>query len=140
MAAFTVSGIENLSFDVFLELEDTAEEMLLAEAEIVEAKQKSVGKSMGVYDENSNIHVINKITHGKLIKADDEYRIFVYPQGKRTRYNTTSTNSEIAFMNEYGKAGQPARPWITTANAQAEESALDAAEKIFDTWLKENDT
>lgn len=139
MATFSINGIDDCLDDFKAMLEggkDLANDMLLAEADIVEDKQKSVGRSMGVYDETSNIHVVNKIGHTKIKKDSDGYKMFVYPQGKRTRNGITTTNSEIAFINEYGKSGQPARPFITTANAQAEAKAIDAAEKVYDNWLK----
>ena len=143
MATLSVNGFDDLtiSLEALIEGgEDLAQDMLEAEADIVEAKQKSVGRTMGVYDESSgsSIHVVNKVTHGKMQNKDDEYRMFVYPQGSRTRANTTSTNSEIGFINEYGKTGQAARPWITTANSQCEEQALDAAEDVYNKYLKEN--
>ena len=142
MATMSVNGFEgvNVSFNALLQGgKALATDMLTAEAEIVQAKQKSVGRQMGVYDPSSSVHTVEKVTHGNVVKKDDEYRMFVYPQGSRTRGNTTTRNAEIAFINEYGKTGQAARPWITTANAQAEEKALDAAEDVYDKFLKEND-
>ena len=45
-------------------------------------------------------------------------------------------NAEVAFVNEYGKTSQPARPFIRRANAESErEATLAAAEVMFD-WQK----
>lgn len=143
MATLSVDGLKE--FEMSLEAiveggKSLAKQILEAEAAVVEAKQKSVGRAMGVYDETSgsSIHVINKVTHGKMQSKNNEYRMFVYPQGTRTRGYTESTNSEIGFINEYGKTGQAARPWISTADSQCEEQALDAAGEVFDKFLEEN--
>lgn len=46
--------------------------------------------------------------------------------------------SEIAFVNEHGKRGQPARPFIATANELYKDEASEAAQKPFDGWLSRN--
>lgn len=46
--------------------------------------------------------------------------------------------SEIAFVNEFGKRGQPARPFIATANELYQDDASEAAQKHFDSWLSKN--
>lgn len=44
---------------------------------------------------------------------------------------------EIAFINEYGKKSQPARPFIKKAQAQSKDPAADAAHKVLDEYISE---
>lgn len=45
-------------------------------------------------------------------------------------------NAEIAFINEYGKKKQPARPFIKTANTISDEPSKKAGFDVYDDWLK----
>lgn len=44
--------------------------------------------------------------------------------------------AEIAFINEYGKKSQPARPFIKTANELSDEPSKKAGLDVYDAWLK----
>jgi hypothetical protein len=44
--------------------------------------------------------------------------------------------AEIAFVNEYGKKSQPARPFIKTANTISDEPSKKAGFAVYDDWLK----
>lgn len=44
--------------------------------------------------------------------------------------------AEIAFVNEYGKKSQPARPFIKTANTISDEPSKKAGFDVYDDWLK----
>ena len=44
--------------------------------------------------------------------------------------------AEIAFVNEYGKTGQPARPFIKVANELSDEPSKKAGRDKYDAWLK----
>jgi hypothetical protein len=44
--------------------------------------------------------------------------------------------AEIAFINEYGKKSQPARPFIKTANTISDEPSKKAGFAVYDDWLK----
>lgn len=116
------------------------EKMLNAEAVVVQEAQKKTAKSMGVYDESGrNIggHMADSITVGnRVYKSADGAVQYVYPKGSRRRKNSTASNAEIAFINEFGKQGQPPRPFIRTANEASAEKAVEAAEKVHDDFLK----
>lgn len=43
--------------------------------------------------------------------------------------------AEIAFVNEYGKKSQPARPFIKTANTISDEPSRKAGFDVYDKWL-----
>lgn len=47
-------------------------------------------------------------------------------------------NAAIAFINEYGARGTPARPFMTKAVDDKEEEAQDAGEAVFETWHEIN--
>lgn len=61
--------------------------------------------------------------------------IYVSPKGTRSDGNKRR-NAEVAFVNEYGKAGQPARPFINTANEKSADAAVEAAAGVYDKYLK----
>lgn len=144
MARLSTNGIAELSVDLAGFGESAGkmiEAMLNAEAEIVKEAQKKTARSMGVYDESGrNIggHMADSITVGsRVYKSADGAVQYVYPKGSRRRKNTNSSNAEIAFINEFGKNGQPPRPFIRTANESSAEKAVEAAEKVHDNFLKQ---
>ena len=56
--------------------------------------------------------------------------------GSRKRGKTTTRNAEIAFVNEYGKRGQPARPFIGTAMSRSADEITAPAEKVIGDWIE----
>lgn len=133
MAHLSVNGLDNLflSMEEAAKLPDTvAESMLLAEARIVEEAQVFYGRGMGVYDTGDTLR---SITHGKMKRDRDGWRMYVYPQGVNQH---GERNAAVAFINEYGKRNQVPRPFIATANEAAATAAADAAAKIYDEFLK----
>ena len=71
----------------------------------------------------------------KLKKTSDGRAIYVYPKGTR-RHGNKRRAAEVAFVDEFGKQGQPARPFIQTANEKAADPATDAAARVYDGFLK----
>lgn len=71
----------------------------------------------------------------KLKKTADGRAIYVYPKGTR-RHGNKRRAAEVAFVDEFGKHGQPARPFIQTANEKAADRATDAAARVYDDFLK----
>ena len=45
-------------------------------------------------------------------------------------------NAEIAFINEYGKRGVPARNFIRKANEQSAAASTQAAAAVYDKYLQ----
>lgn len=43
--------------------------------------------------------------------------------------------AEIAFVNEYGKKSQPARPFIQKSIKEADQAGAEAARDVLDAWL-----
>ena len=137
MASVEISGMGEtiLSMEQVAELSGTGvlDEMLEAEAEIVAKQQQSTARSMGVVDTGETAR---SVTSSSPKEGEDGRECYVYFSGSRTRFGTTTRNSEIAFINEYGKTGQAARPFVQTANAKAESRAVQAAEDVYDSYLR----
>lgn len=132
MAKCTSQGLDALVLDM-AELaalpDDVISDILNAEADVVVEAQKEMAKSMGVVDTGTMVASIKK---GTVKSYSGEKRIYVTPYG--TNYNGVK-NTTVAFMNEFGKTGQPARPFILTANEKAADSAVEAGEKIYNSYL-----
>jgi len=132
MGSITTIGLENLIDDLssLAQIPDTViDDILTAQADVIEPEQRKMAKSMGVYRTGVTKGSIKrtKIKIGK----DGKY-LDIYPQGKNTAGNT---NAEVAFVNEFGKKNQPARPFIRTANENKTDQAVEQARKVLDTFI-----
>lgn len=135
MATLNTNGLEGLemSLDELAQLpEEVERDMLLAEAGVIERAQRQKGLAYGVHRTGVTLA---SIAHGKVKTEDDGKAMYVYPRGKNAR---GARNSEVAFINEYGKTGQPPRPFIRDANEEAVDEAVGEAEKIYNEWLDKN--
>lgn len=136
MARLEVNGLSELS----LSLEEMAsipeevlDEMLNAQADVIADAQKKKARAYGVYKTGG---VIASIRKGKIKRLRDGKSIMVSFQGSRQRGNISTREAEIAFINEFGKRNQPARPFIRDANESAADGAIQASETVYDNWLK----
>jgi len=139
---FTVYGLDDLmnSFGNLAELPDAVvDEMLNAQADEVVAAQKRTAGSMltgpytrrivqGAVKKNSRIQ---RTKDGKVLHITFEGT--VYGPGRPRKGNRAA---EIAFINEFGKIGQPARPFIETANEESADGAVEKAAAIYDRHLQ----
>ena len=134
MAKLSVNGLDDLmlSLEEIAEIPDpVAEQMLNAEAQVVEEAQIAYGMQMGVFRTGETLRSIRR---GKMKLGRDGARaVDVTPQGKNEK---GERNAAVSFINEYGKQGQPARPFISTANAAAADRAVSEAEKVYEEFLK----
>ena len=134
MATLDINGLHELILDMeeMAQLsKDVLDEMLIAGAEVVKNAQAKHAASMlqGPYNKNF------VATHGKIGKPHstiDGRAIPVTFEG--TQHGTRA--AEIAFINEFGKKSQPARPFVLTANEACADEAVDAEAKVYDAWLK----
>lgn len=115
---------------------DVTEQALDGMAEVAAEKIRSTGSSMGVRDPESDEHILDRIKRAKAKKTDTGGYESITFSGSRRRGNTSTRNAEIAFINEYGKTGQPARPFIRTALAQYEDQIYKPAEEIIGDWIE----
>lgn len=115
---------------------DVTSDGLDAMAEAAEKQVKQSGTALGVRDPESNVHILDKITHTKPKKTASGGSSDVTFSGTRTRGRTRTRNAEIAFINEYGKRGQAPRPFIRQAAEQGADAIASPGEKIIGDWFE----
>ena len=133
MAGFSVDGLDNLMLSLAEVAEipgDIQDNMLNAQADIVVRAQKSKGSAYGVHLTGVTLGAIKK---GKPKKSKDGRSVLVRLTGKNADGNA---NTEVAFLNEFGKKNQRARPFIKDANESSAEETTAAGFRIYDEWLK----
>ena len=140
MAAFSVQGMEALSnaFKSSTGMPDgTKKEMLTAMGEVAAAEVKKSGESYGIRNAESSQHILDKISLGKPKVKGDGGSVTITFKGTRTdaKHKTATRNAEIAFINEFGKKGQKARPFIKNAIDGKQDKIIDAGLEVFDKWL-----
>lgn len=120
-----------VSLDKLAALPDaTVAEMLTAGGEVVkEAHQAKLDQYGAV--ETGKLRDSIKVGKPNVRGGYVEIR----PTGTRRRGNKVTRNEEIGYITEYGKKGEPSRPWMREGNADAEDKAVDAAAKVFDNYL-----
>ncbi|MBQ1361971.1 MAG: hypothetical protein IIY43_02855 [Oscillospiraceae bacterium] len=139
MATLELTGFDDLE-DAFRRISeipfDVTAEALDAMAAVAAEKIRSTGESMGVRDPESDVHILDRIKPRKPKKTTEGGYEMISFTGTRRRGNTTTRNAEIAFVNEYGKKGQPARPFIGTAMNRNADQIQDQAEKVIGDWIE----
>lgn len=139
MAKLDLDGFDELE-NAFRRMEeipwDVKEEALDTMAEVAAGKIRSQGETMGVRDPDSDVHILDRIVRRKAKQTDSGGREDISFDGTRTRNGITTRNAEIAFINEYGKRGQRARPFIGTAMAQNEDEITSPGERILGDWIE----
>lgn len=165
MANFDSAGMDGLilSLQEIMELpEDVVLEMLQAEGEIVADAQRKKIRELGLVDSEQ---MLDSITVDEKLRSTGRYfgrpirYINVYPKGTRKKKDGSTqtavrkfrkrkkgatgsvrevTNSEVAFVHEFGAPGRniSATQWMRAANEGAADKAVDAAMKVYDKFLK----
>lgn len=134
MARFNVQGMDGLE-TMFANIREipywVLEEMLDKQAGVVVAAQRRTADTMleGPYNKRAVKAAIKK---GKTKRRRDGLVKYVTFNGSQHG----SRLAEIAFINEYGKKGQSARPFVKVANEGAAGESQIAAEKVFDDWIE----
>lgn len=140
MASLELTGFEDLE-DAFRRISeipfDVTAKALDAMAEVAAEKIRTTGESMGVRDPESDVHILDKITRKKAKKTESGGYELITFAGTRTRKGIKTRNAEIAFLNEYGKTGQPARQFIGTGMNRGADQIQDQAEKVIGDWIEE---
>jgi len=139
MAYFSVSGLDELSA-AFGRIGNipwsVSEEALNGMAEVAADKVKAQGESMGVRDPESDVHILDTIKPVKAKQDDDGGHQDITFSGNRIRNGKKVRNAEVAFINEFGKQGQPARPFIGTAMTKNEKAITDPGAKVIGDWIE----
>lgn len=140
MARVEFSGIDELSLSLkeVAELPDEViDAMLDARADVVVAAQRESAQKMlvGPYATGETARSIKK---GKPKLRDGHRVVYVTPTGSRKRGRAKAVrNAEIAYEDEYGKKGVPARNFIRTANESCADAATAAEFEVYSRYLEE---
>lgn len=132
MAVLEMNGLDDLLRDLDGATDLPLEEMLEAGADIAIKKQRAVGEHMGVHRTGTTLNSLKK---SKAFRFKSGALIKVYFDGKNEDGNR---NAEVAFINEYGKTNQPARPFISTANEEAAGDIAVAEYRVYDAHLRKH--
>lgn len=139
MASLEIQGFDALEA-ALLRISDVPweimEKSLNAMAAVASDRIRATGESMGVRDPESKVHILDKIKPTKAKKTDDGGVQQITFSGSRTRNGVKTRNAEIAYVNEYGKRSQAARPFILTAMESNADEISDAGEKVFGDWTE----
>ena len=139
MATLELLGFEDLD-DAFRRIsniqDDVKADALDAMAKVAAEKIKASGEAMGVRDPESDEHILDKIKMAKAKISKSGGSEDITFSGKRFRGNTRTRNAEIAFINEYGRRKEDARPFILMAMTQNEEQITAPGEKIVGDWIE----
>lgn len=129
----TVEGFDRFtaSLDKLAALPDaTVAEMLTSGGEVIAQAHREKLEQYGAVDTGQ---LAASIKVGKPnAKAGT---IEISPSGTRKSGRKTVRNEEIGYITEYGKKGEPARPWMREGNADSEDKAVDSAGQVFDNYL-----
>lgn len=133
MADFGVSGLDEL----ILSLQEVAQlpegiqdEMLNAQADVVLQAQREA--AISIKDTGKTAQSLRK---GKPKSRKGVRSISITFSGSRKRGKASTRNAEIAFVNEFGKRGVPARNFIRSANERSATASTQAAAAVYDQYL-----
>ena len=139
MASLDLIGFDELA-DAMIRISevpwDVMEKSLNAMAAVAADKIRATGESMGVRDPESKVHILDKIKPAKARRTRYGGMQKITFSGSRKRGDIRTRNAEIAYVNEYGKRSQTARPFILTAMESNADEISDAGEKIFGDWTE----
>lgn len=136
MATFDSSDWDafGLTMEEIAELpRDVLDEMLMAECEVLAEGQSKAAEEMlqGPYYAGAvaaAVHINQPRASSDGVETDITF--LGSQHGNRI--------GEIAYINEYGKHGQAARPFILTSNEEKMDEAVSAAEAVYDRYLAEH--
>lgn len=134
MAEFDVSGLDDLmlSLQDVADLPETVQDAMLdAQADVVLRAQQSAAQAIADTGQTARALRKSKPRTRKGVRS-----ISIIFAGSRKRGDTTTRNAEIAFVNEYGKKGVPARNFIRKANEQSAAASTQAAASVYDQYLQ----
>ena len=139
MARLELEGLDELS-EAFRRIgnvpDDVKTDALEKMGDIAFARIRREGEAMGVRDPESDVHILDKMKLTKPKLTQEGGYAEVTFSGTRTRGNVKTRNAEIAFVNEYGKRGQSARPFIGNAMSQSEKAIADAGGEVLGDWME----
>lgn len=139
MAEMSFEGADSLklSFEKLSQIPyATKRKMIQAASEVVVKEQKKQATIMlkGPYN-RGHVQASVQAKEPK-IEPDGISQDITFNGTVRDEYHKKGARvAEIAFINEYGKKGQPARPFVKTANEEAGDSAVRAQEQELERFI-----
>ncbi len=134
--SFKVNGIDGFMTDLDSLAnipDDELRKMTSDGGKVIAEEIAQTGTAMGVKNTGQMLASI-KVT--KTYKKDGQFASTISPTGTRKNGNKTKSNTEIAYINNYGKKGEPARQFFTDGIAKSEDKAVTAAEKAYEDYLR----
>jgi hypothetical protein len=125
---------------------DALAKVLKGIAKIPETVQRDMVDAMADVVKDAQVYTAGTMLQGPYYKGDVAASITKSKVKKRKSgpyvdiefkgESHGNRNAEIAFINEYGKKKQLARPFIKTANTLSDEPSRKAGFDVYDNWLK----
>lgn len=139
MARLELEGYQDL-LDAFARIGSVPDEILTksltAMEEVAASKIKSSGETYGIRDPESDVHVLDKVKINRPKKTESGGYADITFSGFRTRHGKSTRNAEIAFVNEYGKRSQQARPFVGEAMEKNADAIAKAGAEILLDWTE----
>lgn len=139
MPRLDLTGADDLikAFEAISVVPESVLNKALVEMESIAADEiRASGEKYGIWDRESNVHVLNSVKINKPKKTETGGYADVTFSGTRHRGSTTTRNAEIAFINEYGKRNQQARPFIGEAMNKNADKIVRAGAEIITDWME----
>ena len=141
MPRLDLTGFDDLvkAFENISNVPESITTKALTEMENIAATEiKASGEIYGVRDPESNVHVLDKIKINKPKKTETGGYADVTFSGSRTRHGDQTRNAEIAFINEYGKRSQQARPFVGEAMEKNADKIMKAGAEVIGDWMEKS--
>lgn len=103
--------------------------------DIAASEMKTSGERYKVRDPESDVHILDTIKKNKPKRVEDGGKASISFSGSRQRGNKRVSNGYIAFVQEYGKRNQQARPFVSEAINRNSERIVRVGAKIVSDWL-----
>lgn len=135
MAFMSINGLTELMRDLdaaAADLAECSEEICTKSGEIIKEEQRKTGMSMGVYMTGETLGSLEVTPFAKSVSGGS---VKIQFAGTNSDGNP---NTEVAFINEFGKLNQPARPFIATANETSEAATIKVALDAVDRHLRKH--
>lgn len=145
MARFEISGTDIFASglqDMLDDLPQLRDDILKAEADVIEQYMIQSVTSNGLVRSGVLRQSIRqrKRKDSIAVGPDGEHHRYT-PSGKRSGANGIVTAGYVGYIHNYGvqSRGIPAREWVEQAVEKGKGPAMDAAEKVYDEFLKKHD-
>lgn len=132
MARIETTGFEEIEKQFLHRAEKAVKavpRMLKRGAEVLAEAQRREIDQMDIVDKGE---LMRSVKPTKVKQKEESSYIDVYPQGTDSK---GVRNAEKGFIAQYGKSNEPARPWMTAANAKSADAVHNA---MWEEWERVN--